>query len=151
MVSNRARNPGIGNADSKTSGTMACTPRARSSELSRCNHLLLALGDAGAFVFLVLASHTPNHTDSIGNKKQWTQTQQSQLLLSGLLGVFLAIGSNAGTTCWIAAESPLSPSTPASTNASRTFVSVALVTKLPYPIPSTLPSCCLCIGSIDMA
>ena len=28
---------------------MACTPRARSPELGRCNHLLLALGYSGAF------------------------------------------------------------------------------------------------------
>ena len=34
--------------DLKTSGTMACTPRARSSELGRCMRLLLVLGDAGA-------------------------------------------------------------------------------------------------------
>ena len=32
--------------ETKSSGTMACTPRARSSWLGRCKHLLLALGDA---------------------------------------------------------------------------------------------------------
>ena len=48
MVPNRIRNPDIGIADLNTSGTMACTPRARSSELGRCKLLLLCLGDAGA-------------------------------------------------------------------------------------------------------
>ncbi len=37
---------------SQNKRNMAYTPRARSPELGRCNHLLFALGDAGAFVCL---------------------------------------------------------------------------------------------------
>jgi hypothetical protein len=50
MLSYRVRNPDIGNADSKTSGTIACTPRARSPALGRYSCFLLALGDAGRYL-----------------------------------------------------------------------------------------------------
>ena len=58
MVSDRVRNPDIGNADSKTSGTIACTPRARSPALGWYNCLLLALGDAGRWTKPLRQSHS---------------------------------------------------------------------------------------------
>lgn len=71
---------------------MACTPRARSSELGRGKHLLLALGDAGAL------SPKPSSTretmsDTNSNQPASRSPHFSGLTNAVILGIFIVVAA----------------------------------------------------------